>query len=223
MAALSGFSEHHQGPGAPASDALHAGDARGLPHRRLHHDPGCRPQRHAVGRREAVGRPARASSTCSRAARSRTSRSSRSASCRTSRRSHHPAAHGRWSTSRIDELRKEGEQGRRKINQYTRYGTIVLSAFQAFGIAMYLEGLNNQDIGGGRLRRRRGSPGLGFRLMTIITLTTGTALHHVGRRADHRARHRRTASRSSSSPASSRTSRARSATTSRRTRATSSR
>ena len=47
----------------------------------------------------------------------------------------------------VDELRKEGEQGRRKIDQWTRYGTIVLSAFQAFGIAMYSEGLNNQDIG----------------------------------------------------------------------------
>src|SRR6185369_2732522 len=41
----------------------------------------------------------------------------------------------------IDELRKEGQQGQRRIDQYTRYGTIVLSAFQAFGIAMYLEGL----------------------------------------------------------------------------------
>jgi preprotein translocase subunit SecY len=75
----------------------------------------------------------------------------------------------------IDELRKEGEQGRRKIDQYTRYGTIVLSAFQAFGIAMYLEGLNNQEIGGGRFGDVVAHPGWGFRLMTIITLTTGTA------------------------------------------------
>lgn len=76
----------------------------------------------------------------------------------------------------IDELRKEGEQGRRKIDQYTRYGTILLSSFQAFGIAMYLEGLNNQEIGAGRFGDVVGSPGWGFRLMTIITLTTGTAL-----------------------------------------------
>lgn len=75
----------------------------------------------------------------------------------------------------IDELRKEGEQGRRKIDQYTRYGTILLSAFQAFGIAMYLEGLNNQEMGGGRFGDVVGSPGWGFRLMTVITLTTGTA------------------------------------------------
>jgi preprotein translocase subunit SecY len=75
----------------------------------------------------------------------------------------------------IDELRKEGEQGRRKIDQYTRYGTILLSAFQAFGIAMYLEGLNNQEVGVGKFGDVVAHPGWGFRLMTIITLTTGTA------------------------------------------------
>src|SRR5215468_12773935 len=46
----------------------------------------------------------------------------------------------------LDELRKEGEQGQRKINQYTRYGTIALSLIQGFGIAMSLEALNNQDL-----------------------------------------------------------------------------
>jgi preprotein translocase subunit SecY len=75
----------------------------------------------------------------------------------------------------VDELRKEGEQGRRKIDQYVRYGTILLSAFQAFGIAMYLEGLNNQEIGGGKYGDVVAHPGWAFRLMTIITLTTGTA------------------------------------------------
>jgi preprotein translocase subunit SecY len=75
----------------------------------------------------------------------------------------------------IDELRKEGEQGRRRIDQYTRYGTILLSAFQAFGIAMYLEGLNNQEVGVGKFGDVVAHPGWGFRLMTIITLTTGTA------------------------------------------------
>ncbi len=48
----------------------------------------------------------------------------------------------------LDELRKEGEQGTRKINQYTRYGTIGLSLVQSFGIAMQVEGLNNNDFGG---------------------------------------------------------------------------
>ncbi|MBI5537864.1 MAG: preprotein translocase subunit SecY [Deltaproteobacteria bacterium] len=75
----------------------------------------------------------------------------------------------------IDEMRKEGEQGRRKLDQWTRYGTIVLSAFQAFGISMYLEGLNNNDLGGGRFGDVVAHPGWAFRLMTIITLTTGTA------------------------------------------------
>src|SRR5262252_4903005 len=49
----------------------------------------------------------------------------------------------------LDELRKEGEQGTRKINQYTRYGTIILSLIQGFGIAMSLEGMNNADLAGG--------------------------------------------------------------------------
>jgi preprotein translocase subunit SecY len=75
----------------------------------------------------------------------------------------------------IDELRKEGEQGRRKLDQYTRYGTILLSAFQAFGIAMYLEGLNNQEVGVGKFGDVVAHPGWAFRLMTIITLCTGTA------------------------------------------------
>jgi preprotein translocase subunit SecY len=75
----------------------------------------------------------------------------------------------------IEELRKEGEQGRRKLDQYTRYGTIMLSAFQAFGIAMMLEGYNNQDMGLGRaVGDVVAHPGWAFRLMTIITLTTGT-------------------------------------------------
>lgn len=75
----------------------------------------------------------------------------------------------------LDELRKEGEQGQRKINQYTRYGTVVLSCFQSFGIAMSLEALNNADIAGGQVGDVVTHAGWGFRLMTIITLTTGTA------------------------------------------------
>jgi preprotein translocase subunit SecY len=79
-------------------------------------------------------------------------------------------------SKQVEELRKEGEAGRRRLEQYTRYGTIVLSAFQSFGVAMYLEGLNNADMGGGRYGDVVTDPGWGFRLMTIITLTTGTAL-----------------------------------------------
>jgi preprotein translocase subunit SecY len=70
----------------------------------------------------------------------------------------------------LEELRKEGEAGQRKINQYTRYGTIVLSIIQALSIAFWLESLNGQ-VAGDIVR----DPGWGFRLMTIVSLTTGTA------------------------------------------------
>ncbi len=76
----------------------------------------------------------------------------------------------------LDELRKEGEQGTRKINQYTRYGTIVLSLMQGFGIAMSLEGTNNGDLGdAAHVGDVVTHAGWGFRLMTMLTLTTGTA------------------------------------------------
>ena len=48
----------------------------------------------------------------------------------------------------VDELRKEGEQGRRKLDQYTRYGTIALSVFQSFGIAKLAEGISSSATGG---------------------------------------------------------------------------
>ncbi|MFZ5895164.1 MAG: preprotein translocase subunit SecY [Myxococcota bacterium] len=79
-------------------------------------------------------------------------------------------------SKQVEEMRKEGEAGRRRIEQWTRYGTIVLSVFQSFGVAMMLEGMNNSDMGGGRFGDVVGDPGWGFRLMTIITLTTGTGL-----------------------------------------------
>lgn len=63
-------------------------------------------------------------------------------------------------------LAKEGESGRRKIIQYTRYGTVLISLIQSFGIAMGLEGMQN-----GMFVQ---SPGWSFRLMTVLTLTTGT-------------------------------------------------
>jgi preprotein translocase subunit SecY len=72
----------------------------------------------------------------------------------------------------LDELRKEGESGQRIINQYTRYGTVILSAVQSFGIALFLEGLNRSESQFGDVVA---SPGWGFRIVTIISLTTGTA------------------------------------------------
>jgi preprotein translocase subunit SecY len=70
----------------------------------------------------------------------------------------------------LERLSKEGELGRRKITQYTRYGTILLSVVQALGIAYFLE--KNTGIAGGLPLVY--SPGWSFRLMTVLTLTTGT-------------------------------------------------
>src|SRR5574340_818074 len=72
----------------------------------------------------------------------------------------------------LEKLSKEGELGRRKITQYTRYGTIFLSVVQAFGIALFLE--RQTRIAGGLPLVYH--PGWGFRLMTVLTLTTGTTL-----------------------------------------------
>jgi preprotein translocase subunit SecY len=72
---------------------------------------------------------------------------------------------------RLAELRKEGEAGSRKINQFTRYGTIILSFVQSYGIATLLESMNQQSGGGAVVAE----PGWSFRLITMITLTTGTA------------------------------------------------
>ncbi|MBT8340755.1 MAG: preprotein translocase subunit SecY [Desulfatitalea sp.] len=71
----------------------------------------------------------------------------------------------------LEELKKEGEQGRKKITQYTRYGTIALSIIQGFGIAVGLESM--QAPGGGAPVVPIG--GWGFRMLTVITLTAGTA------------------------------------------------
>ena len=70
----------------------------------------------------------------------------------------------------IEKLSKEGESGRKKIIQYTRYGTIVLSVVQALGISIGLESMRGPA---GELVVP--SPGWGFRIMTVITLTAGTA------------------------------------------------
>src|SRR5438309_9324634 len=69
----------------------------------------------------------------------------------------------------LEKLSKEGELGRRKITQWTRYGTIVLSVVQGFGIARYLESVKagNESVVPDDVK------GWGFRLLTVITLTAG--------------------------------------------------
>jgi preprotein translocase subunit SecY len=64
----------------------------------------------------------------------------------------------------FEQLKKEGEAGRRKITQYTRYGTLVLALFQSLGIAMALESSAGLVI----------TPGFGFRMTAVVTLTAGT-------------------------------------------------
>ena len=71
---------------------------------------------------------------------------------------------------KLEALQKEGEVGRRKINQYTRYLTIGLSAIQGFGIGTYLESLTAPS--GAHVVAH---PGMGFKLLTIISLAAGTA------------------------------------------------
>ena len=71
----------------------------------------------------------------------------------------------------LEKLSKEGEVGRKKITQYTRYGTVVLSVIQSFGIGVWLESMGAGGAAGGVVS----DPGWPFRLMTVLTLTTGTA------------------------------------------------
>src|SRR5487761_815565 len=69
----------------------------------------------------------------------------------------------------LDELYKEGEAGRRKISQYTRYGTVLLSVVQGFMIAVSLEHI--QAPGGGSVVY---APGWSFRIITVLTVTAGS-------------------------------------------------
>jgi len=69
----------------------------------------------------------------------------------------------------LEKLAKEGRAGYQKINQYTRYGTVLLSLVQSFFIALWLE--NPARFEGLRIVM---SPGWGFRILTVLTLTTGT-------------------------------------------------
>lgn len=68
----------------------------------------------------------------------------------------------------LEQLKKEGEQGRKKINQYTRYGTVLLTILQGYGIAVGLEGLSGQ-AGSAVI-----DPGMFFRFTTVVTLLGGT-------------------------------------------------
>jgi len=68
----------------------------------------------------------------------------------------------------LERLKKEGEQGRKKITQYSRYGTVVLACIQGLGIAI---GLESMEMGGVAAVP---NPGWAFRLMTVMTLTAGT-------------------------------------------------
>jgi len=69
----------------------------------------------------------------------------------------------------FEKLHKEGEEGRRKITQYTRYGTVFLSMLQAFGIANFLMNMPTAAS-----RPIVANPGLSFMLLTMVTLTSGT-------------------------------------------------
>ncbi|MGB8952970.1 MAG: preprotein translocase subunit SecY [Candidatus Aminicenantales bacterium] len=69
----------------------------------------------------------------------------------------------------LERLSKEGELGRKKITQYTRYGTIIICVIQSFAISLFLQGLRSP--GGARIVPH---PGIGFQFLTVLTLTTGT-------------------------------------------------
>ena len=68
----------------------------------------------------------------------------------------------------LETLKKEGEAGRKKLNQYTRYGTVVLALFQGYGIASFLENMHSGSVAAVL------DPGLTFRLTTTITFVSGT-------------------------------------------------
>src|ERR1700688_4535779 len=68
----------------------------------------------------------------------------------------------------LEALKKEGESGRKKLNQYTRFGTVLLAAVQAYGISVGLEGMRSGA------QSAVIDPGYFFRIVTVITLTGGT-------------------------------------------------
>lgn len=76
----------------------------------------------------------------------------------------------------FQKLQKEGEEGRKKITQLTRYGTVLISALQAFGISQFLMSPQMSARIGNQILPVVPHPGIGFIFMTMITLTTGTIL-----------------------------------------------
>ncbi|MCK4305521.1 MAG: preprotein translocase subunit SecY, partial [Candidatus Eisenbacteria sp.] len=70
----------------------------------------------------------------------------------------------------FERLRKEGEEGRKKITQFTRYGTVLLAVIQSYGISIYLLSMANQIPGLLSMNH------LGFQFLTVLTLTAGTVL-----------------------------------------------
>ena len=75
----------------------------------------------------------------------------------------------------LQRMAKEGDFGRKKINQYTRYGTVILCAFQSYGITLYITSLHNNEVARGA-ELIIGGPTAGFTAMTILTITGGTIL-----------------------------------------------
>ena len=69
----------------------------------------------------------------------------------------------------FERLQKEGEEGQKRITQYTRYGTVALSIIQSLGISIFLENLNTQMP-----HPIIPSPGFGFRMLCVLTMTSGT-------------------------------------------------
>lgn len=73
----------------------------------------------------------------------------------------------------FQKLQKEGEEGRKKITQYTRYGTVLISAMQAYGLAVFLENIGPSAVTGDLVVPY---PGFGFKLLTMITMASGCVL-----------------------------------------------
>ncbi len=82
----------------------------------------------------------------------------------------------------FQKLQREGEEGRKKITQYTRYGTLLISAMQGYGVAIFLQ---NIQLANGM--RAVPDPGLAFIFLTMISMSTGTMLiMWLGEQIDHR-------------------------------------
>jgi preprotein translocase subunit SecY len=82
----------------------------------------------------------------------------------------------------FQKLQREGEEGRKKITQYTRYGTLLISAMQGYGVAIFLQ---NIRLANGM--QAVPDPGIGFILLTMISMSTGTMLiMWLGEQIDHR-------------------------------------